>query len=766
MRARPIAILALLVVVAAVLLAPRARSWRDDPSGPDATPRPAAEALRDPRFRITGVHFWQGNWNYNFWSNLRVGTLGDDLQRIRALGFNTIVLTVPWGVFQTDADPPRYDPDAYDRLALVLDEAWRAGLYTILRVGTLESVPRGIAGESFSAPYVFFDQRERGAYADLFRETSARLAGKPGLLFQFFSWEDVTAYLRIGQQGEPDRLAYARHVPGWAKHLASRPIADWNVDWGTSYAGADAVGIPPYGSRAFREFLRYADDHLLGVVLPEVAAAARRGDPDARLSYEIRIDGEPIVADGQTEYFGHEVTWPLTPDFAVVTAYFNPYWGARNEGDVISPDEALRNLATLLRGLRRAVGGKRIFFDQFNFVDSTPAFRHNSRLAGEPEIATFLTRALGLLREQSLGYALWSLDAYEANVLRNARFERGLAGWQRGEGAEGSEAAPGTGAGGDTASGASARADAASGARVQLDPATRDHFATLAPGASLAQAVRAGWNPGVATPDVPYTVRLRARSAGGGTLEVRYRADGADDASTVAQPVVPGPAWQTFAWQVPFAPAFRITLAARGDGAVDVDDVTVFNHVQEAALFDPLGRALGRRPDVVAAANREWLRGTSRALAPSARDTVGAGAASGAAANPDPAAAAAAAADADHAPAAPAGASEDGWLVGQARLPVVIPASARTIELDLYLPETPAWRDGNGVRGSLGATALGSYHVPPGGTTIVLPLPADVTRGAQVLTLDFRRTVVPADAEPGSADARPLTAMLRALRVK
>lgn len=732
MRVRPLAILALLVVAAAIVLAGRARSWHDDPYGSAVVSLPAAEVLRDPRFRITGVHFWQGNWNYNFWSNLRVGTLADDLRRIRELGFNTIVLTVPWGVFQTDADPPRYDAGAYDHLALVLDEAWRAGLYAILRVGTLERVPRGVAGESFSAPYVFFDERERHAYADLFRETSARLADKPGLLFQFFSWEDVTAYLRIGQQGEPDRLAYARHVPGWAKHLAARPIGDWNRDWGTSYASANVVGVPPYGSRAFREFLRYADDHLLGVVLPEVAAAARAGDPDARLSYEIRIDGEPIVGDGQTEYFGHEVTWPLTADYAVVTAYFNPYWGARNEGDVISPDDALRNLATLLRRLRRAVGGKRVFFDQFNFVDSTPAFRHNSRLAGEPEIATFLTRALILLREQSLGYALWSLDAYEANVLRNSRFERGLADWQEG---------------GDVAvAGASTPSATIAGVSVQLDPATQDHFATLPPGASLQQAVRAGWNPGVATPEVPYTLRVRARGAGGGTLEVRYqREDGAADAPVVSHAVVPEDAWRTYEWQVPLAPACRIVLAARGDGAIDVDDVTLFNHVQEAALFDPLGRPLGRRDAVVAAANREWLRGTANALRAPAHGALE---------------------SSGEQPSAPAGASDDGWLFAQARLPVAIPPAATTIELDLYLPETPAWREGNGVDASLGGTRLGSYVVPPGGSSIALPLPSAVARGEQVLTLDFRRTVVPADSEPGSADARPLAALLRALRVK
>ena len=718
MPLRPIAVFALLLVASAIVVAGRAPSAREDRYGEGRATPLAAEALGDPRFRIAGVHFWQGNWNYNFWSNLRLGSLGKDLRRIRNLGFNTIVLTIPWGVFQIDAAPPRYDADAYDRLNQVIDEAWREGLYVILRVGTLERVPRGIMGESFSAPYVFFDERERSAYADLFRETAARLAGKPGLLFQFFSWEDVTAYLRVGQQGELDRLAYARHVRGWVEHLETRPVSDWNRDWGTSYVSADAVGIPPYGSRAYQEFLRYADDHLLAVLLPEVAAAARRGDPDARLSYEIRVDGEPIVVGGKTEYFGHEATWPLTSDYPIVTAYFNPYWGARNEGDVISPGDALRNLETLLLRLRRTVGAKRIFFDQFNFVDSTPAFRHNSRLAGEPEVATFLAGAMRLLREQSLGYALWSLDAYEANLLRNARFEGGLVDWQSG-----------------------ATDAVADQVVVHLDEATRDHYASLAPRTSLLQVVRAGWNPGVATPDVSYTLRVRARSAAGGTLEVRYNPEaGGSTNSLLSYTVAPGEAWQTFSWQVPFAPACRVTLAATGDAVVDVDDVTLFNHVQEAALFDPLGRDLGRRADVVRAANDEWLRGAWRAKPM--------------------------ASGADERAITPAGAAEDGWLVGQARLPLSIPASPTAIELDLYVPTTAVWRDGNAFTATLDGRSLGTFDVPPGGARVVVPLPDGVAPGPQVLTLDFRRTVVPADSEPGAADKRPLGALLRAVRVK
>ena len=39
---------------------------------------PAAAALRARDFRVACVHYWQGQWNYNFWSNLDPAQLHDD----------------------------------------------------------------------------------------------------------------------------------------------------------------------------------------------------------------------------------------------------------------------------------------------------------------------------------------------------------------------------------------------------------------------------------------------------------------------------------------------------------------------------------------------------------------------------------------------------------------------------------------------------------------------------------------------------------------
>jgi hypothetical protein len=212
-----------------------------------------------------------------------------------------------------------------------------------------------------------------------------------------------------------------------------------------------------------------------------------------------------------------------------------------------------------------------VFVDQFNFVDTTPAFRHNSRLHGEPEIARFMGLGLDWLLRKTLGYAIWSLDAYEANLLINSRFREGLRGW-RAAGQVGAREEPGIG---------------------------------LQDGASLAQAVFSPWNPGGASPEVPFTVRLRASQAasGGARLRVRLLADGA---APVEQTVELGAEPAVREWQWPMRLRFDLELRAEG-GPVRLEEVSVFNHVQEAALHDPRGAPLGRRAEVVAAVNQRWI---------------------------------------------------------------------------------------------------------------------------------------------------------------
>lgn len=528
---------------------------------------PAARALRTRGFRIAAVHFWQGNWNYDFWSNLDVDVLAADFARIRALGFNAIVLDVPWGEFQSRAMPPVHDEHRFAQLEALLTAAAASGLYAALRTGTAEWLPEGIDGGNYCAPFVGFDDRELGALADLWREVARRTAHHDNLLFLFASWEDCYGHAMLGRLPPEQRQALRGRTGPFFAALRERPIEHWNARWGTGFASVDEVQYPDPGSPAWAELLRWADARQTEHLLPRLAAAARSGDPEVRLGFEVRIDLDRVRdRAGRPSWFSHEATWRLPAGFDTVLAYFNPSWHAPNVGDTIAPRRCLANLRRLVRQLLRGIGSRRLFVDQFNFVDTTPAFRRNTRLADEDAIAQFVHDGLDLLLRRTLGYAIWSLDAYEANLLVNSRFRDGLRGF----------------------------------CAIGLVE-VRAGGVVLHAGSSIEQAVHAEWNPGNASPEVPFTVRLHCRQ---GAVRVRFEPLAGEDPPH--ERIVHAAAGGPEEWRWPWCVAFRLSIAAVG-GPAQVAAVAIFNHVQEAALFDPRGRPLGRRAEVVAACNRRFV---------------------------------------------------------------------------------------------------------------------------------------------------------------
>jgi hypothetical protein len=120
-------------------------------------------------------------------------------------------------------------------------------------------------------------------------------------------------------------------------HLRQQEIAHWNKRWQPSYRSLEELPFPAYGSRAYADFLTFAAERLLNVVLPAVARAARQGSSKVRLTYEIRMDSEPIWTRGMgstSDWFDHRQTWNLIPGYGVFSAYFSPNWGTMKAGSL------------------------------------------------------------------------------------------------------------------------------------------------------------------------------------------------------------------------------------------------------------------------------------------------------------------------------------------------------------------------------------------------------------------------------------------------
>ena len=674
---------------------------------------PADEALKLPGFRLAGVHYWQGNWSFNFWANFKINQLDDDLRQISEHGFNTILVTLPWGYFQPVAFPPSYDEQAFDKLALLIEAAARGHLYVILRVGTLEELPEGIRGRPFIAPYLSLDDQELQVYGDLFRETAKRVSGWDNLLFLFFSWEDVSSHIFESQAGLESRFAYMRGAIAFRDYLKQQEISEWNERWQTSYRSLEEMPFPAYGSRAYADFLEFADERLMNVILPAVAKAARQGSSSVRLSYEIRVDSEPIWTrglDSEPDWFDHRRTWNLIPGYGVVSAYFSPNWGTVNRGGFVTAEKASEHLRSLLEEMGESVAGKPVFFDQFNFAEPTPNFPSNTRLEGEDEIARFLEESLDLLRQRSLGYALWAFRAYEANSLYNSGFEDGLKGWKIGNPAR---------------------------VRVEWDASRQERFLTLGPGGMIQQ--ESSYHIDF---DGPFDLRLMARSRGGGRLSIRFEvADESDWQVLALEELVPTAEWQGYRVRLSSGEVYRLTLQAIGSGAVEVDELSLFNYVESNSVLDQQGEPLGRRSEILARTNRSWrlAAGKIGVKMPSEQRQEGR---------------------------TPVGrVYADGWVTEQVDLPLLKPWFDAALELELYLPTDDFWSEGNSVQIDLEDRYLGEYSLSPGLNRLLLPLGEPRYPRWGWMRLSFEKSFRPQEQDLSFPDERALAAVLVSARV-
>jgi len=111
-------------------------------------------------------------------------------------------------------------------------------------------------------------------------------------------------------------------------------------------------------------------------------------------------------------------------------SYWNPSYGARNEGEMLDAETALRNLKFMLDTVSGQGQDAFHVLEQFNFIDNTPHLAATNARIADDELAVFLDGAAELLLRNASGYGLWAYRNYADNVFYNSSFELGLHGWR------------------------------------------------------------------------------------------------------------------------------------------------------------------------------------------------------------------------------------------------------------------------------------------------------------------------------------------------
>ena len=387
------------------------------------TPPQKAEA--EPPAYLKAATYVSDAWVTNFW-NTESDNMEAELAQIAADGFNSIILVIPWREFQPTMVPVSYNDYAFKKFDKVMSAADRQGLGVELRVG-------------YTWDY-YTDDSSGLRFRELLRNAEARAAwmAYAGRLYQtasaypcfsggFITWEDFWNYVEdasgfgSGQysRDEAKKIGYQSYLK---EHYTLGEINDSYrpAEPFTSYSD---VYLPRKNHYSYKLFYEFYNSFLT-----ELLEDTQKVFPD--LSMEVRLDVDPVESkDGSGENMGvtHYQTFPCA-DASYTSLMYSVSMG-RDFNQLVTAGEAIETMNEQLAVVRANNGGKPIFIDQLLYMDATESFTHNARLH-ESHRGAFLTGLPATLRTYTNGYAIWSYRNYTNNPVFNSQFALGSRGWE------------------------------------------------------------------------------------------------------------------------------------------------------------------------------------------------------------------------------------------------------------------------------------------------------------------------------------------------
>ena len=362
-----------------------------------------------PRGYVRATHYFGDGWALNFLQVVDSTSLEHDFAQIRDDGFNTVIIVVPWRGFQVDHYAAHYDPFYVKQLHRVMAAAQHARLAVIVRISYAHQIldRQPLSGLTM-VQRLLTDPDTQAAWLD-YCETVYRICAGYGCFRQcFLSWEEFWHSFWRWQLYQPEYREQLAEETGLASYLGGRGIE--------GIARVPRPEGPEYS--AFHAFMNHR--------IRQMHALASTRVPD--LGIEMRVDKDRLVNEDES------VTWLCNDSFGDLPAtrytYWAPFMGAENKGETLDSEQALHLLAHALDEWTEGGKNPHHIIDQFNFVDDAPKFRGIHARIDDGQVSDFLRGAVPLLQSLSGGYGIWAYRDYRQNLLYNARFINGLAGWR------------------------------------------------------------------------------------------------------------------------------------------------------------------------------------------------------------------------------------------------------------------------------------------------------------------------------------------------
>ena len=371
---------------------------------------------------LKSATYFGDEWVMNFW-NSEMDDLEADMEQIREDGFNSIIVAVPWREFQPQMDPVGYNDHALAQLDKVMSAAKEAGLWVSLRVGyTWDYYEDGthVRDRYRNIPG---DKNLLAAWDDYVKTIYERANDHGNLYGGFITWEDFWHFVfYTSEQGrEEQSIAFAQFT-GFTDYIRENyTLEEIEPLYGEDFTDYDQVYYPEKNQPALRLMYEYFDVWLNGFL-------AHTQEIFPELSLEARMDMDLVYdMEGNQYWYGHEATYPCANAPYVSLMYGVPM-GHINQGERLDAAEALVTTQQMLDHVLHYTEGKKLYIEQFLYMDNTPGFEHNAQLK-EEQLDDYIVACADLFKDRIMGYGVWAYKNYADNLIYNPQFALGDDGW-------------------------------------------------------------------------------------------------------------------------------------------------------------------------------------------------------------------------------------------------------------------------------------------------------------------------------------------------
>ncbi|MGL5435393.1 MAG: cellulase family glycosylhydrolase [Lachnospiraceae bacterium] len=383
----------------------------------------AAAVSAEPPEYLKGVTYVSDAWVINFW-NTESDNMEAELKQIADDGFNMIVLAIPWREFQPTTNPISYNDYAFQKLDAIMRAAEAQGLWVELRVSyTWDFYADSEARLRFRE--LIGNDSQRKNWLDYVKKLYDTASAYPNFHGGFITWEDFWNYMEDATKfgtgsesiAEAKRCGFQDYL---MEHHTLDELNEYYAPVKTFHSHAD-IYLPDKNSPAYLLLFQFYDEFLM-----DLLTDAQQVFPN--LSMEVRLDVDPVQGlDGEMVGAHHFSTFGCG-DSDYTSLMYSVAMGQENKGERISAEQALAAADAQLNVVKLYNGGKPIFIDQLLYVDGTEAFAHNAQIV-EEERNDFITGLTDILNKYTNGYAVWSYWNYTNNAVYNSQFALGTRGW-------------------------------------------------------------------------------------------------------------------------------------------------------------------------------------------------------------------------------------------------------------------------------------------------------------------------------------------------